>query len=203
MRKRLRLWKRLNQAEIVISQKQINPANEFGPSQSTPLSGNKEGARGAGLSEAVLDRVRLRDLPTKKEKLLALADAIEAHELATKDIGFNMGWYFLGDSPETSAVVKDRKLDQTGHTCGTVACIAGWASLMDDPTNHNDDEIANRAQSILGISDKERGYLFGGDFYGGSINDISTQCAVAAIRDLANTGRITNGGFDLKGNKVR
>lgn len=52
------------------------------------------------------------------ERILALADAIEA---GRDDLGFNMRYYFA----------KDTAQDKSGHSCGTTACIAGWAKFLE------------------------------------------------------------------------
>lgn len=179
-----------------MSQKQLNPNNEFGPGQAKPASGNAGARSMAKKAEAVLEHVRLRDLPTKKAKLLALADAIEAAELAKEGIGFNMRWYYSTGNA--------RVKDQTGHRCGTVACIAGWASLLDDEHITDVGAIRRRAQDILELDDDEASCLFTGAFSDNcELQTITTKCVVAAIRDFANTGVITWMGFDKKGRKIR
>lgn len=55
-----------------------------------------------------------------KEKILAVADAIERH--AIDDLGFNMTTYLADDSLYE---------DTSGHNCGTVGCIAGWANALE------------------------------------------------------------------------
>ncbi len=53
----------------------------------------------------------------KAKNMLAVADAIEKATTAKKvAVGFNMG-----DWKSTTAT------DQTGHNCGTTACIVGGA----------------------------------------------------------------------------
>ena len=53
-------------------------------------------------------------------RLLALADAIEGHVLP--ELGFNMEVYY-------STAYRNLP-DRSGHECGTIACIAGWACKL-------------------------------------------------------------------------
>ena len=54
-----------------------------------------------------------------KENILKVADAIEQHSIP--DLGFNMSiWVGIGSLYE----------DKSGHKCGTVGCIAGWATTV-------------------------------------------------------------------------
>jgi len=55
-----------------------------------------------------------------RENILRVADAIEQHSIP--DLGFNMN-QMLGEAAPHNP-------DQTGRSCGTVACIAGWAAYL-------------------------------------------------------------------------
>lgn len=55
-----------------------------------------------------------------KENILAVADAIEGHTIP--GLGFNMG-NFVGPP-------RDGEYDLSGHSCGTIACIAGTARVV-------------------------------------------------------------------------
>lgn len=122
-----------------------------------------------------------------KEKLLQVADAIEASELL--HFGFNM------------KVFKDSTaigiLDNSGRGCGTVGCIAGWtiATFQADHWKSGDPDIfAFRAQEELNLTDRQAHDLF---FVGPAQEnpyhpgwDATPAQAAMVIRHLAKTGEV-------------
>lgn len=90
-----------------------------------------------------------------KNRLLILAKLLEmaARNDATPKLGFNMGSYGSSGS------------DRTGHNCGTVACIAGWAvvafrpdiEIADLPSNFR---ISSEAADLLGLDRMDASNLF-------------------------------------------
>ncbi len=193
-----------------MEQKHLNPANEFGPTQAAPLAGNAQAAAVAAKSASVLETIavmeslKLTDLPTTEERLLALADAIEREALVRDGIGFNMATWNMRaeDYPKNRGEVSD----QLGHSCGTVACIAGWADAMENGATRmagiNDDLTPRRAQRILGIQAHEAHSLFYADDASPTeLQNISAKRAVAVLRDFAASGSVRWYAFDNQGNR--
>jgi hypothetical protein len=120
-----------------------------------------------------------------RDKVLMVADAIENATLA-KDIGvgFNMRDFY-----DLRA-----RCDQTGHSCGTTACTAGWAWLMfkdKDSIDHTlPDEIELQAAELLGLTEAEADNLFFGVDCGKRLTDITTGDAIKVLRHLADTGEV-------------
>lgn len=113
-----------------------------------------------------------------KQNILAVAYAIERHSIP--DLGFNMQYW---GAPTTKEVP-----DRTGHNCGTVACIAGWASRLSlgRPLTGRDDAYSI-GDDFIGIGNKVDG-LFMPSFK--NWNDVSPAHAVAVLRHLAETGKV-------------
>ncbi len=120
--------------------------------------------------------------------ILKVADAIQAAELVAQDIGFSMG--SLGGPPEAHCV------DLSGHSCGTVACIAGTAVAVLEGVEvfrkfrlYSDE----RAAPLLGLTrvglfDGQAGALF---FPNEACrNEITPMHAARALRILAITGKV-------------
>lgn len=185
-------------------------------STAAALSGNKLAGGLAQKARDVMESLvspvmttKLSELPTTKERLHALADAIEHEELVKAGIGFNMAqWYGYKDD---SAVA--RQDNTQGHTCGTVACLAGWTALMEDgPQKFTPDsrasnlEMYQRAIQVLGIRTIDAQALFipeNGGYVGsgsGKYGYITTKQAVAVVRHFADTGNVRWNGFDKSGN---
>lgn len=121
-----------------------------------------------------------------KDRLRRVADAIEKAELASKGIGFNMFRYI-------SRAGDGLSIDQTGRDCGTVACIAGWAAILNDPTNIRESSILvpGRAQEWLELSDDEAEMLFVRAENVLPLTSVSTAHAVTVLRHAADTGEIS------------
>ena len=112
-----------------------------------------------------------------KDNILAVADAIEKHSIA--ELGFNMSLYGGKTGPSDP--------DLSGHNCGTVACIAGWADKVltgRDPDVHSSDY----AQGLLGLSAEQAIDLFVPSDW--AKNTITPAHAVAVLRNLAETGEV-------------
>lgn len=112
-----------------------------------------------------------------KERIEQLARAIETHEIA--ELGFNM--LFLREANE---------VDASGHNCGTVACIAGWACALG-----NIHSTFRAAAEWLDISYHEAGseLFFPGDESGIIVYDwseITPAHAAAVLRRLVETGKV-------------
>lgn len=117
-----------------------------------------------------------------KERLLAVADAIEKEEIA--GLGFDMANWF----------------GTHGHTCGTSACIAGHVIAKYAPhlIKSHDVSIPTEAREILGAQTDEDTLALNKLFYGireddepSVLTDLYRGIAVIAIRRLAETG-VTN-----------
>jgi hypothetical protein len=134
-----------------------------------------------------------------KQNILAVADAIEHATLAKEiGLGFNMSAYASADS------ANEYNRLNTEHTCGTVACIAGWAVTMfeKDGTPREvaldpralvqlDDTaigvVSEHAAAALGLSSSIASQLFAPDITG-SYDDIEPERAVETLRHMAETG---------------
>jgi len=160
---------------------------------------------------------KLRDLSTKKERLLAVADAIEQAALVKDGIGFNMAPFYTDLRDEKTREKMDQWLknvgrdqttdtffeDKTGHACKTVACIAGWTSLLDDPSNKDSESMDRRASDILDLTREESRTLFYGSGAYVDRENITDKHAVAVLRDFAENGKVRWGKFNSDGTKKR
>jgi hypothetical protein len=111
------------------------------------------------------------------ENINRVADAIEASCApdAKPEIGFNMAWWY-GRGYN----------DQTGHNCGTTACIAGWAVLE---LGGDIDRVSERvfATRAFDLDWEEAEELFT-PVDPWPRNHIEAPHAVAVLRHLAKTG---------------
>ena len=112
---------------------------------------------------------------------------------ATKTAGFNMN-HFVAD---TSHDVED----MTGRDCGTIACIAGHAYLLDKQASPNAEAHAYRATTsyldvgaeFLGITDSDDAERL---FYGSNydrLEDITPEQAITVLEHLRDTGNVNWG----------
>ena len=115
-----------------------------------------------------------------KKRILAVADAIEAH-----DAQFNMASIGRPDIASTA-----------GTECGTPGCIVGFTRALWPRTASNSYEFA---ADTLGLDDPIAVGLFApepedtGFFYGADYSDpefISAPHAVACLRNLVETGEV-------------
>jgi len=125
-----------------------------------------------------------------REMILRVADAIEeaAKPGANPAMGFNMNQVIHSSGLED---------DLTGHSCGTVGCIAGWAIAVDknfkkcrdiDPDS---DLWKPRAGKLLGLNAKLADRLFMARAYRDLDLDLITPSqAVTVLRHLAETGKV-------------
>jgi hypothetical protein len=121
-----------------------------------------------------------------KDNVLAVADAIEAQRFPR--LGFNMRWLFLKREPR-----RPDEIDMSGHDCGTVACIAGWALAVkkgSQPRNAKkaEGEALITAEEYLGLNQYEAHALFFPPER--HERDITPSEAVAVLRHLAETGEV-------------
>lgn len=123
------------------------------------------------------------------ENILKVADAIEKHSIA--DLGFNMG-EVVDQSDEWTK-------DLSGHDCGTVACIAGWAISIEhglangrEALNFYLDEPFGLASAgaFLGLEPETWQTLFLGVGAPASLDAIEPDQAVRTLRSLAATGKV-------------
>lgn len=145
------------------------------------------------------------------ERILELADMLDAHaeavaklESLSPDMGFNMTTW--GDK---------RRDDVSGHTCGTAACIAGWAAAafgytgrakkfnpkraegLGDYGCYNDGVIEVMGR-VLGLTEDQARRLFVPDDvwdYGWLLSyyefvSITPSEAAVCLRNLAATGKV-------------
>lgn len=112
-----------------------------------------------------------------KERILHLADVIEK---GSDQLGFNMAFYeYLTSNPD---------LDMSGHKCGTVACIAGWAVHTFPP----DDRYATAwtaARDQLGLTTFQADQLFEPSV-DAAYEKATPEIAAKVLRHLAETGEV-------------
>ena len=117
------------------------------------------------------------------ENILKVADAIEQHSIP--DLGFNMSHWFDKATPDVP--------DLSGHECGTIACIAGWASRVSGDQSENPDHTYEVAADFLGLGALTANNLFmptNGFVSLHQWNSITPAHAVAVLRHLAETGEV-------------
>lgn len=101
----------------------------------------------------------------------------------TKKVGFNMLQYFM-QRPD---------LDQTHRHCGTVACIAGHAQLLQEAmTGRNGERSRHLGMKFLGLDGGEADDLFYG-YSGGMqlpLERITSEQAIEVLEHLKTTGEV-------------
>lgn len=97
--------------------------------------------------------------PTRNAELLRkVADAIEANP----DHYYQGSWCENDNTEEVDYTDVPFVADPKNH-CGTQACVAGWAVQLTPPENRPDEiDIADAAQTLLGLTDDEAEMLFSG-----------------------------------------
>lgn len=125
------------------------------------------------------------------ENILKVADAIERHTISW--LGFNMRSWYADEKNGTGYP------DQSGHKCGTVACVAGWATVVElgeeaakaafDAARPDRKlitmDLLSSPEEFLGINDEQAEALF----YGADSDEGPDQ-AVRTLRHLAETGEV-------------
>lgn len=85
-------------------------------------------------------------------------------------------------------------LGQAIHTCGTVACIAGFAAVMAEPTlkdRHLDGlDYSERGQKFLGLTDSQARALFIPDAEKVDYDAVTRFIAADVLDHLADTGEV-------------
>ncbi len=135
------------------------------------------------------------DVPMNREKILEVADAIESASLLKDSVGFNMSHY-ISDMTYNE---HDHMAKKRGHVCGTVACIAGWTTLVEtQKTGIPIDEAQSKygffgahyfATKLLGIDSSIAGQLFTPDEFE-NYDLLTDKRAVAVLRNLVETGKV-------------
>lgn len=128
-----------------------------------------------------------------KKNILRVADAIEKGELVKRGIGFNM--------EAVISIATDRRKDHV-DSCGTVACIAGWAHCVRYPRRklarliadtedyaHYESVAWESAVDFLGLSEETADDLFQPSG-AGPWTYITPAQAVRVLRHLAETGKV-------------
>ena len=64
--------------------------------------------------------------------------------------------------------------------CGTISCVAGWTCLVTGKKLSSIHDIANEAESILGLTESEAVDLFDGDALRGIPHSIGTEAYAKA-----------------------
>lgn len=118
------------------------------------------------------------------ENILKVADAIEQHTIP--DLGFNLTYYSADIAKESGDDVQ--LIDHSGHSCGTVACIAGYCAAL-RTGDANDAWVLSEAK-FLGITYSKGEELFGCNMAERDRNKITSDQAVRTLRHLAATGEV-------------
>jgi hypothetical protein len=124
-----------------------------------------------------------------KEKILALADALDSARGKDTGFGFNM---------DTIMSVHGAHPDMTGHDCDTVGCIAGWAVhvLAGIPLERmrrmQNATICRLAGEELGLTDGQiQDLFFPSHILSGP--PIGIPAAIETLRNFAETGLVSWG----------
>lgn len=123
-----------------------------------------------------------------RERLMRLRDFLA--ELPPEK--FDMGDYIVpGDDDESDIDIYSVPIKQAVDVCGTAACIAGWAQVLFNPTESQDEELARVA---LGLTEEEGQALFcPWTTEGSSVDrseDLTLTQAVRVIDHLLATGDV-------------
>lgn len=193
----------------------IKTSDAISGNASPELTGNKAASNAASKARSALEGIlslaftgKLSDLKTSKERILAVADAIEQEVLVKDAIGFNMSYYREDD-------VSTGRMDKLGHACGTVACIAGWTMLLQEGPlygkSSEDNDFGDnysyifhdKAAALFGLTDQQADELFlaEGSSFDRSLHDITGKQAIAVLKHLAETGDICWDDFNSDGTK--
>lgn len=118
-------------------------------------------------------------------KILALAALLRSQAAVDH---FNMDFWINQNGNQE----KGESIGKAIHTCGTTACMAGWAVIMDSPDFQINDEdfISDKARDILGLGLALSGPLFMPA--AGLINYrlITNEIAAGVLEKLAATGEV-------------
>lgn len=93
----------------------------------------------------------------------------------------------LAIPPETFNMI--HTINRVDYPCGTVACIAGWACLLDDPLTPAS-VVLSKAQELLGLTTEQANELFTPETVE-SWSAITPQQAADTIDRLIATGEVT------------
>jgi hypothetical protein len=121
-----------------------------------------------------------------RENILATADAIEQHLI--HDLGFNMKTF--------GSYVDETCPDYSGHNCNTVACIGGWARLVEKISQG----VAPEPRSLISMEGTDHAYYTAKEFFGMTnehavqmfdpnidLSKITPAHAVSVLRHFAET----------------
>ena len=93
----------------------------------------------------------------------------------------------IGDDVEDHLALNGAKAALDSHPCGTVACIAGWATYLFDP-NSTTPSVRN-ARQALGLTQEQADDLFTPDYW--DVPGQYTQAdVVATLTRLIETGEV-------------
>ncbi len=117
------------------------------------------------------------------QNIIRLADAIESHEI--ESLGFNQAAWLSFSGYD----------DQSGHNCGTVACIAGWAARIalgrqPDPYGNRHESISAIAAEWLELDETLADELFIAYGLWKNLDKVTSAEAVQVLRELAATGKV-------------
>jgi hypothetical protein len=118
-----------------------------------------------------------------KERLLLLADMIENKRPPSvqPDLDFHMAMFW--EAPEDKGFGPE---DPEYHTCGTSACIAGWAVATFGSGTTNQKEIFREARVLLNLTEGQADGLF----LPADPDDHATKIAPTVMRHLVATGEV-------------
>lgn len=132
------------------------------------------------------------------ERINKVADAIERRSI--KGLGFNMVSWFQRWGQRDMFKPKAKRED----SCGTTACIAGWAvavkSRFKEPEKKinvleglatdgwSTSPVMLEAKRYLGLNERQADQLFAADGFDVLLSAVTPQRAVAVLRHLAKTG---------------
>lgn len=130
-----------------------------------------------------------------KANVLKVIEAIE-NGVEFENLGFNMAG-FKWKTEAAAAQFGTTYTDKSGRGCGTVACIAGWATSLSTYERrhtplrvHEVTDFDIIAQDYLGIERGQAEALFYGEGARHSLDEITAEEALGTLCHLAETGDV-------------
>lgn len=117
--------------------------------------------------------------------MLKVADAIEKRQVATTKVGFNMNSY-VGDGGTRNAQ------DANGSWCGTTACVAGFATLINQVELVVDEEQCDWEPHEIGREYLGLSHMQANDLFLDAVDLFNEKNTLVpdALRYMAMTGKV-------------
>lgn len=110
---------------------------------------------------------------------------------------FYMGTWIVGSNPNGTLVRNAEEF----QTCGTSACIAGYAAILFTPANVSFRSFDSTAQEYLGLTIAEAEHLFKGHWSRNGLEEEDPKAAAKEIRRMVKAyeaGKPTIAGYNIR-----